>query len=76
MPAVKNVLKHVRVERAKGRRICERNRQTHVIKRGDLCLVVQNGQDAPNYCVECGTEILSLAQTTLEVLVAELRGRP
>jgi glycosyltransferase A (GT-A) superfamily protein (DUF2064 family) len=68
MPAIKDILKHVRVEQARGKRTCSRHRKTHVISKGDLCLVVQNGQDEPNYCIECAAEILRLAQENLNTL--------
>jgi hypothetical protein len=68
MAAIKNILKHVRVEQAQRKRCCERNRANHPIKKGDYCLVVQNGQDAPNYCAQCATQILRLAQATLDDL--------
>lgn len=58
MPAVKNILKHVRVEQAVRKRTCERNRVKHIIKAGDHCLVIQDGQEVPNYCFNCAGEIL------------------
>jgi hypothetical protein len=74
VPAVKNVLKHVRVEQAKRKRRCGRNPTKHPIKAGEHCLVVQNGQDTPNYCLACAGEILSLAQTILDELKNSLNG--
>jgi hypothetical protein len=72
MPAVKKILKHVRVERARRKRTCGRNRANHVIKAGENCLVVQNGQDAPNYCLVCGSEVLRVAQLALDELKKDL----
>lgn len=72
MPAVKNVLKHVRVEQAVRRRQCGRNRTKHIISKGDLCLVVQDGQNKPNYCLTCAGEILILAQSNLDALKSQL----
>jgi hypothetical protein len=68
MPAVKDILKHVRVEQAQRKRKCSRHPTKHVISKGDLCLVVQNGQDEPNYCIPCAGDILALAQTNLDAL--------
>lgn len=68
MPAIRDILKHVRVEQAGRKRKCRRHQRTHQIRKGDLCLVIQEGQDAPNYCTECADEILVLAQTTLNNL--------
>jgi hypothetical protein len=72
VPAIKNILKHVRVEEAGAKRKCGRNPRQHVIKKGDKCLVVHNGFDAPNYCQECATEILSLAQENLNAIRSSL----
>lgn len=72
MPAVKNILKHVRVEQAVRKRICGRNRVKHVIKAGDHCLVIRDGQEAPNYCLNCASEILKAAQLTLDELKKSL----
>jgi hypothetical protein len=72
VPAIKNVLKHVRVEEARAKRKCGRKPREHVIKKGDKCLVVQNGQEAPNYCIQCATEILSLAQANLNAIRSSL----
>ena len=68
MPAIKNILKHVRIEQAQRKRNCERSRAKHPIKKGDLCLVVQDDQHAPNYCLECANDILATAQTKLDEL--------
>jgi hypothetical protein len=72
MPAVKDILRHVRVEQAQRKRKCNRHPSKHVISKGELCLVVQNGQDEPNYCLPCADEILALAQRNLQVLIQQL----
>ena len=71
MPKVRNILIHVGVERAKGRRKCYRN-QDHRISQGEWCLVVRTGptKSKHNYCRHCAQEILDLAEKRL----AEVRG--
>lgn len=76
MPAVKKVLGHVRVQKAKRDRQCERNKDDHTIRSGKPCLQVKN----PNYpdtwwsyCDSCGNEILAQAKADLAKLEAELK---
>lgn len=72
MPAVRNVLKHLEIQTAKRKRVCARNRSSHRISKGDKCLVIQDGQDSPNYCISCAREILTVAKSTLASLETEL----
>jgi hypothetical protein len=72
MPAVRNVLKHLQFEQALRERKCERNRAKHRIAKGTWCLVVKQGQDKPNYCLECAGEIIGLAEATLAQLRSTL----
>jgi hypothetical protein len=63
--AVKNILKHVSAEVAGRKRKCYR-KQTHVVLKGEKCLVVQDGpQNQTTYCAVCASEILARAGATL-----------
>lgn len=72
MPAVRNVVKHLRVEVAQRKRKCARNRSDHKIGKGDRCLVIQDGQESSNYCISCAGEILRLAKESLVSVESEL----
>lgn len=68
MAAVKNLLKHVTTEVAGRRRKCSR-KSTHVIVKGETCLVVRDGpQSQTTYCVICASEILLRVDEKLESL--------
>lgn len=70
MPAVKNILKHVSGEVAGRRRKCYRH-SDHMIRKGEPCLVVQDGpQSQTTYCARCAAEILGKADSCLEQLHA------
>lgn len=75
MPKVREVLKHVSVEEAQRRRKCHRKTATHVIAKGDVCLVVkdESSGSSKNYCPECAEPILDRAQGDLDALRAHLR---
>lgn len=65
MAAVKDILKHVSAETAGRRRKCYR-KTTHVILKGDPCLVVHDGpQSQTTYCTVCASEILAKADKSL-----------
>lgn len=65
MAAVKNILKHVSAEVAGRRRKCYR-KKTHVILKGEPCLVVRDGpQSQTTYCTLCASEILAKADELL-----------
>lgn len=65
MAAVKNILKHVSAVAAGQRRKCYRKR-THVILKGEPCLVVRDGpQSQTTYCADCAAEILAKASGEL-----------
>lgn len=74
MAQVRDVLGHVVVEDARGRRICHRNSKGHSIERGESCLVIsdENGR-AKNYCVVCAKDILKKASEKLTGLATGLR---
>lgn len=68
MPAVKDILKHVRVDVAGKRRKRNRKRD-HVIAKGDACLVVRDGaQRQSTYCTTCAADILAKADSSLKDL--------
>ena len=70
MAAVKNILKHVSTETAGRRRKCYR-KSSHVILKGEPCLVVRDGpQNHTTYCTLCASEILDKANTGLADLRA------
>lgn len=74
MPAVKNVLKHVSTETAGRKRKCSR-KNTHVITKGELCLVVVEGpMDTTTYCAECARPMLERAQQELAAITAQFVG--
>ena len=63
MPKVREVMGHVSVETAKGDRICHRNRKSHGIAKGELCLVIREAASSgsKNYCLVCAAPILEQA---------------
>ena len=75
MPAVKDILKHVTTQVAGRRRKCYRQPRTHVILKGELCLVVKDGpQSQRTYCGFCAAEILDLALNRLTDLTETMSG--
>lgn len=69
MVRVRRILRHVQVEQAKLRRCCHHDR-SHVIRRGENCLVVRsdNLRGARNYCGKCARPILKLAWLELKAM--------
>jgi len=59
MPKTRDVLSHVAVSTAKGRRRCFRN-PAHIIKAGDQVLTIKIGPDNSkhSYCSKCAQKIL------------------
>lgn len=66
MAKVRQILKHVSVEVAKGKRHCRRNRE-HCIEPGQACLVIRDdgGPYTRQYCAECAEAILKLCAEDL-----------
>jgi hypothetical protein len=64
MPKVRQVLGHVCVEVASRERICYRDRRSHTVSKGTVCLVVSEGiaGGKKNYCVDCARAILEQAE--------------
>lgn len=73
MAKVKQVLRHVSVEMAKGQRKCYRKPNVHVIPKGEVCLVERESGSSRNYCAECAESILDTAEDDLNRLRAELQ---
>ncbi|MCB9610424.1 MAG: hypothetical protein H6716_27800 [Polyangiaceae bacterium] len=69
MAKVRDVLGHVSVETAKGKRVCHRNRRSHSILQGEVCLVIRDPASggSKNYCAPCAAAIVERA-------AAQLRG--
>jgi hypothetical protein len=74
MAAVRDIITHVDVEVALGKRICHRNRKQHSVTAGQKCLAVHD-QDGSrkNYCLPCALEILAKAKTKLLTLEQEIQ---
>lgn len=73
MPKVREVLGHVCVETASGKRKCHRN-DAHAIPRGAQHLAIYEATSGgrKNYCPECARPILERAFVDLQSLVAQL----
>jgi len=73
MRAPRDILKHVTIEAAKGRRKCHRDKN-HSIAKGELCVVIHesNFGGSKNYCVVCSQDILNAAGNKLSSLNSEL----
>lgn|GEM_PF-2354876 len=75
MANVKDILIHVSVETAKGKRKCYRNAKNN-ISLGDRCLIIKGGSynTGRNYCLKCANEILKNAEDKLESIKSALDG--
>jgi hypothetical protein len=67
MPQIRDILGHVYVEIAPGKRKCRRKRGEHSISKGEACLVIKGGPyNAPqSYCRLCASDILDSADGRL-----------
>lgn len=73
MAKVRNLLRHTRIETARGVRRCRRNRE-HAIGPGEPCLVVKD-EGSPygkSYCRHCSVEILEQCQNVALEFVTSL----
>jgi hypothetical protein len=70
MAKVREILGHVSVDTAKGKRICHRNRRSHSIAKGDVFLAIRDPASggSKNYCVACAETILERAAADLAAL--------
>lgn len=74
MPKVRDILGHVKVEKAARQRICHRNRTEHSIGKGERCLVIEDPatHGSKNYCGECAKPILDSAKLRLSELEEQM----
>lgn len=74
MAAVRDIITHVDVEVALGKRICHHNRRQHSVAAGQKCLAVhEHDGGRKNYCLPCALEILAKAKTKLLTLEREIQ---
>lgn len=74
MAAVRDIITHVEVEVALGKRICHRNRKQHSVAAGQKCLAVhEHDGGRKNYCLPCALEILTKAKAKLLTLEQEIQ---
>lgn len=76
MPRVRDILTHVTVEIAEGRRKCHFSRGKHGIAKATAHLAVKGGPFGArkNYCPLCARPILELASTRIAALERDLDG--
>lgn len=74
MAQIRDILKHVSVETALGKRKCARAKIEHRITKGTVHLaVIEEGyRNRTNYCLECALPMLELATRRLEELRTQL----
>ncbi len=77
MANTRDILGHVKVEVAEGRRKCHHSRSKHSIPKGTAHLAVKGGPFGArnNYCPECARPMLELAKRRLSELEAKLKGK-
>ena len=77
MPKIRDILVHVSVETARGKRHCHRTR-ARTIEKGELCLVVKTGpMNAPySYSAENAKQMLDDAWKKLQSLYKDLNLAP
>jgi hypothetical protein len=73
MPKVRDILVRVNVEQAQRQRKCRRH-TTHLITKGEMCLVVETNptNDDYSYCLAAAKPILDAAWLKLRSLYAGL----
>jgi len=77
MPKIRDILVHVAIEQAQRQRKCRRN-TTHLIVKGEMCLVVRTGptNDDYSYSREAAKPMLDAAWAKLKGLYASLGFAP
>lgn len=77
MAKVRDILIHVDVVTAPGKRKCHHSRGKHSIAPSTPCLTVREGSynAHKNYCPECAAPIISAARERLERLASGLASR-
>lgn len=69
MPAIRRLISSASVETASRKRLCHRNRRSHVVAKGEVCLVIKDADGgSKNYCIQCATAILDRAAQDLHDL--------
>ena len=78
MGKTRDVLGHVKIEIAMGKRKCHHSRGKHFILKNSAHLAVQEGSFGArkNYCSECAKQILDHAKARLAEMEAALCGAP
>lgn len=64
MAPYKTLLKSVQVVNAGKKRKCFHNK-SHLIKKGDIVLEVNEGHYVKGYCCDCGLQMLRIAKSNL-----------
>jgi hypothetical protein len=76
MPKPKGLFNHVKVEVAKGQRVCHRHKTgaaKHPISVGEVCLVIEHRtMGKQSYCINSAAAILDQSEADLAALRAEL----
>ncbi|HWZ42879.1 MAG TPA: hypothetical protein VNW97_05355 [Candidatus Saccharimonadales bacterium] len=74
MAVVRDVITHVVVELASGKRICHHNRKRHSVIAGNKCLAVyEHAGGRKNYCRPCAMDILAKAREKLLALEQQVQ---
>jgi len=72
MPKYKSILKDSQVVSAGRKRKCYHNKK-HQISKGDIVLEVKEGAQTPQgYCIECGKEMIRIAEGCIQALKADI----
>ena len=70
MAAFRDIITHVEIQVASGKRICHHNRRQHSVQTGNKCLAIHDHDGGrKNYCLACATEILAKAK--IKILAME-----
>jgi hypothetical protein len=66
MAAIRDIITHVEIQVASGKRICHHNRRQHSVPSGGKCLAIHDHDGGrKNYCLSCAMEILAKAKVKL-----------
>jgi hypothetical protein len=73
MAAVRDILVHVEVQTASGKRKCHHKPKQHSIVKNQKCLAIHDKDGGrKNYCSVCAMEILSRANQTLAAFYEQI----
>jgi hypothetical protein len=74
MAAVRDIVTHVEIQVASGKRICHHNRRQHSVPSGSKCLAVHDHDGGrKNYCLPCALEILAKARVKILVMEQDIQ---